>query len=145
MSEKKIQQIKAAGGIVFKFSANSAEPQVLMILRNGVWDLPKGKAEEGESIERCAVREVAEEVGSRLPSIVSNLGTTYHEYKEEEKLIGKTTWWYSMIFTKEENPQPQCEEGIEKVEWVNLPEAIKKVGYETLKPVLQIFGQQKKV
>lgn len=145
MSKKTIQQIKAAGGIVFKFSANSADLQVLMIFRNGVWDLPKGKAEEGESIEMCAVREVAEEVGSRLPAIVSKLGTTYHEYKEGGKLIGKTTWWYSMIFTKEEHLRPQYEEGIEKVEWVTLSESIKKVGYETLKPVLRIFGEQKKV
>lgn len=145
MSEKSVQPINAAGGIVFKYSGDSEVPQVLMILRNGVWDLPKGKAEEGETIEMCAVREVAEEVGSSLPAIVTDLGTTYHEYREADTLMGKTTQWYSMIFTKEENLHPQYNEGIEKVEWVGLPDAIEKTGYDTLKPLLKKFSQQKKV
>lgn len=48
--------IEAGGGV-------TADPQgnLLLIFRNGRWDLPKGKLEPGERIEDCAVREVGEE------------------------------------------------------------------------------------
>ena len=49
--------IEAGGGLV-----SDAGGRVLMIFRNGRWDLPKGKLEPGERIEECAVREVSEEV-----------------------------------------------------------------------------------
>ena len=137
--------ILAGGGIVYRLRDEKKEPEVLLIHRNGVWDLPKGKAEKRESIEMTAVREVAEEVGSRIPSIVSKIGSSYHEYDEKDTCFGKTTHWYSMIFTAEENLHPQQEEGIEKIEWVPLSQAIERVGYETLKNILQDFQQQKKV
>ena len=50
--------IEAAGGLVY-----NAKDQLLMIFRNGKWDLPKGKLEVGENIEQCAMREVEEECG----------------------------------------------------------------------------------
>ncbi|MEQ8523821.1 NUDIX domain-containing protein [Gracilimonas sp.] len=141
MSDYKPEPIKAAGGVVLRFIADSIIPEVLMIYRNGYWDLPKGKLEEGESIEMCAVREVAEEVGSSLPAIVSTIGTSYHEYPEKGKTMGKTTWWYSMIFTRPETFIPQEKEGIEQVEWVLLPEAIEKAGFENLKEILRSLTQ----
>lgn len=141
MSDSKTVPVKAAGGIVLRFVEGSTIPEVLMIYRNGYWDLPKGKLEEGESIEMCAVREVAEEVGSSLPAIVSAIGTTYHEYPEKGKIMGKTTWWYSMIFTKKETFIPQEKEGIKQVEWVSLPEAIDKAGFDNLKDILRSLTQ----
>ncbi|WP_421775535.1 NUDIX hydrolase [Gracilimonas sp.] len=137
MSNPKAKPIKAAGGIVFRYVGGTATPEVLMIYRNGYWDLPKGKLEKGESLEMCAVREVSEEVGSSLPAMVAEIGTTYHEYPEKGKIMGKTTWWYSMIFTRQEQFIPQKKEGIEKVEWVPLPEAIEKAGFQNLKDILQ--------
>lgn len=139
MSDPEALPVSAAGGIVFKYKDPKTEPEVLMIFRNGVWDLPKGKLEKGEHIEMCAVREVAEEVGSGIPAIVKKLGTTYHEYYENQKLIGKTTYWYSMIFTQSEDLKPQLEEGIEKIEWVEVSKAIGKAGYENLKQILKKY------
>jgi hypothetical protein len=51
---------RAAGGVVADPSGN-----VLMILRHGRWDLPKGHIERGESARQCAEREVMEECGVR--------------------------------------------------------------------------------
>lgn len=139
MSNPEVKPVKAAGGIVFRYPDSSSEPEVLMIYRNGYWDLPKGKLEKGETLEMCAVREVSEEVGSSLPAMVAEIGTTYHEYPEKGKIMGKTTWWYTMIFTRAEEFVPQEKEGIEKVEWVPLAEAIEKAGFQNLKDILQRF------
>ena len=77
------EPISAAGGVLFNIVEGLDEPKVLLIYRNGFWDIPKGKLEKGESIPQCAVREVAEETGSELPLIISDLGTTYHEYEQK--------------------------------------------------------------
>jgi 8-oxo-dGTP pyrophosphatase MutT (NUDIX family) len=105
--------IEAAGGVVMK------EEQMLFIFRNGKWDLPKGKLEEGESIEFCAVREVEEECGVTDLEIVSPLTKTYHTYQQGDQLILKITHWFLMNCTDESPLTPQTEEGIELVEWKN--------------------------
>ena len=51
------KMIFASGGVVFN------NEKLLMIYRNGLWDLPKGKIESNESESECAVREVKEECG----------------------------------------------------------------------------------
>ena len=134
-----LKQIKAAGGVVFRVFPEESKIEVLLILRNSIWDLPKGKLEKGETIEMCAVREVAEETGTQLPMIVGDLGTTYHEYTEKGKEIGKTTYWHSMIFPQHQSLTPQLKEGIELIEWIPLGEAKEKVGFQNLNDVLVRF------
>src|SRR6478752_5737606 len=50
--------IEAAGGLVY-----TPNEEVLLIFRKGKWDLPKGKLDDGEELETCAIREVEEETG----------------------------------------------------------------------------------
>ncbi len=134
-----ITPITAAGGLVYK-SQKKNQPQVLLIFRNGVWDLPKGKMED-ETVQECAVREVAEEIGSsEFPIIKQKLTETYHEYEQEGVRYGKTTYWFSMQFQEiDDSFNPQTEEGIEKVKWVPLTKAKELVGYENLVGVLKSF------
>ena len=106
--------IIAAGGLV-----TNAEGQLLMIFRRGKWDLPKGKLDEGESIEACAVREVEEETGVTNIILGQLLGKTHHEYfdKWQNADVIKETWWYSMQAKGIPALIPQTEEDIENIEW----------------------------
>ncbi len=92
-----------------------------MIFRRGKWDLPKGKLDEGESIEACAVREVQEETGLKQVRIESFAGITCHEYFDtyigEE--VNKESHWYRMSAKSTENLLPQTEEDIESIAWVS--------------------------
>lgn len=142
MKSPDLETIIAAGGAVYKKENNQV--RILLIYRNGVWDLPKGKLESGESVEECAVREVAEEVGiSKMPIIETKLTDTVHYYSIKETEIKKITHWYLMCF---ENPEsdfiPQEKEGITKVEWCLINEARGKVGYENLENVLTEASQR---
>ncbi len=131
--------MKAAGGLVFR--KKKEEIQILLIFRNGLWDLPKGKLEEGESIPACAIREVSEEVG--LPSepiLKANLGTTEHSYIQHERKIDKITYWFVMTLAEESlDFKPQQMEGISKVEWVKINRAAEIVGFQNLKDLIQRF------
>lgn len=132
------EKIEAAGGVLYR---EGRKQQVLLIRRHGVWDLPKGKREPGESREACARREVAEEVGlTELPAILSFLTPTWHSYEESGRRLRKQTFWYAMRCKGDPPLSPQREEGIEEVKWTPLEEAPERVGYENLQEVLRVFG-----
>src|SRR5690349_1535881 len=85
---KKFKIVKAAGGLVL-----NNHKEMLFIFRRGKWDLPKGKLDEGETIEECSVREIYEETGITA-KIRKPLAITYHTYDENGKHILKESHWY---------------------------------------------------
>jgi len=110
---QKYEVVRAAGGIV-----TDEKDRVLLIYRRGKWDLPKGKVEENEPVELCANREVVEETGLNELQLRKPLAITYHTYSEKGKSILKETHWYLFDARSDQQLQPQIEEGIHKVEWV---------------------------
>ena len=114
--------IKAAGGVVY-----NQKKELLMIFRNGKWDLPKGKLERGESIEECAIREVQEECGVNNLQIISKISDTYHTYELNGKMVLKHTIWFRMTTNFEGELSPQTKEGITKVEWVKQDEIAERL------------------
>lgn len=111
------QNVEAAGGLV-----ENSNNEFLLIKRNGVWDLPKGKAENGEKIETTALREVSEECGIKLPTIDSPIGNTLHIYTRDGKQFLKRTHWYKMTYTGTETLTPQHVEDITEAKWVSREE-----------------------
>ena len=114
--------IVAAGGVV-----KNMNDEYLLIKRNGIWDLPKGKVEKNEQIELAAIREVQEECGLKTISRDHYLGTTYHTYEMKGKNILKETYWYRMTCGNNQELIPQIEEGITEVIWVNRQEFLSKM------------------
>jgi 8-oxo-dGTP pyrophosphatase MutT (NUDIX family) len=84
--------------------------------------LPKGKLDEGETPEICAIREVEEETGLSNITLVSSLRETYHIYEEYSNTILKQTFWYKMSVSGVQTLQPQIEEDIEFVRWIRKSE-----------------------
>lgn len=110
--KKPFKIIKAAGGVIMR--AN----QQLLMFRRGVWDLPKGKLEDGESSRQGAAREVEEETGIRV-SVGERICTTWHTYSLNGSPILKRTKWYRMEVLDDSRMAPQEDEGIEKLAWLN--------------------------
>ncbi|RLD80863.1 MAG: NUDIX hydrolase [Bacteroidetes bacterium] len=133
--KKKFKQINAAGGLVFNTHGN-----VLMIKRNGVWDLPKGKIEKGEQRPEAAIREVEEECGVSRLVIEGKIGRTYHTYVFREKNMFKTTHWFLMKYSANEKLVPQTEEDITEVMW-KTPEEIKEIIPNTYKSLVDILKE----
>lgn len=105
--------IQAAGGLAYTLSQD-----VLLIFRRGKWDLPKGKLDEGESLETCAIREIEEETGLKNAVLEGLIQKTYHTYQENGEDILKETFWYYMKAEKQEL-HPQTDEDIEECRWVS--------------------------
>lgn len=111
---KLLPNVIAGGGKVY-----NAKNEVLFIYRNDKWDLPKGKAEGKETIDKTAIREVEEETGVTGLSIVKPLKMTYHIFKRNGKHKIKVTYWFEMVTDFDGTLHPQEAEGITKVQWLN--------------------------
>jgi len=105
--------IDAAGGVVFR-----KDGRFLIIKRDGVWDLPKGKLEAGEGTEEAAIREVQEETGLNGLILKQPILSTFHTYNKADDLILKKTSGMKCIIEGDDEPVPQAEENITEVRWV---------------------------
>jgi 8-oxo-dGTP pyrophosphatase MutT (NUDIX family) len=110
---KHFKLVKAAGGLVTNKAGD-----ILLIFRRGKWDLPKGKLDDGESLQECALREVKEETGLMKIEMENEINTTYHTYVEFGKHILKESHWYKMLSKGNEDFNPQFEEDITEIRWV---------------------------
>ena len=131
-----LTHINAAGGLV----CNSTG-EYLLIHRNGLWDLPKGKQEEGEDIAVTALREVEEECGISGLEQGELICITHHTYRMHGLHMLKHTYWYQMKYTGDCSAVvPQVEEGIQQCRWVQaaeLPELLK----DTYPSIRQVFEE----
>lgn len=110
---------EAAGGLVKTLGPALGEPEYLYIYRNAMWDLPKGKKEEGESTEENALREVQEETGLRNLKLLRFLENTYHFVDlAKGNTVVKQTSWFEMQSEDRQTPVPQTEEGIREARWL---------------------------
>lgn len=132
---KEFKVVRAAGGVV-----TNSEGDLLMIRLRNRWDLPKGHIEPGEKSLTAALREVKEETNIEA-EILDNapLYTTWHAYDTYGEWELKSTDWWRMRTAQTETPQPQEDEGITEVRWMNnaaRAEALNET-YETIKEVVR--------
>ena len=126
--------VEAAGGAV-----HNPEGRILMIYRNNRWDLPKGHHEPGETIEECALREVEEETSISGLHLERLLTVTLHAYCLRGHWEVKQTHWFEMTTHEPQTPAPQLEEGITRVEWLPVEEAVEcaRKSFPTIQRVLE--------
>ena len=113
--KEQLNVIVAAGGLVY-----TRDNELLLIHRLGHWDLPKGKLDEGESLEECAIREIEEETGAKDLAIQQPLLTTYHTYHQKGKNNLKESHWFLVKAAKKTDLTPQTDEDIAQSIWVSL-------------------------
>lgn len=131
--------IVAAGGLV-----QNPKDEVLFIFRKNLWDLPKGKPENDETIEETAIREVEEECGISGLRILAPLPLTYHIYPMTQGgYILKKCIWYHMRSENWKNIRLQTEEEITDARWVTMPfpEVILDGAFPSIRELGRYFQQ----
>ena len=119
--------VRAAGGVV------SRNGHVVLVHRPKYddWSFPKGKAEQDESDEDCALREVAEETGLRC-----RLGD---ELQSSEYIDGrgrpKRVRWWRMEPVTDDGFSPNDE--VDELRWVTPEEASSLLSYERDRVLLE--------
>jgi 8-oxo-dGTP pyrophosphatase MutT (NUDIX family) len=132
--------IKAGGGLVI-----NPFGKILLIFRRGVWDLPKGKQDPGETLAQTAMREVQEETGLNDLKLIEKLGNGYHCYLMSKQRTLKRTRWYLMQTQTPDKLILQKEEGIQDAAWFD-PKEIPTLNmpmYNNIRDVLVRYNLEK--
>lgn len=127
--------IKAAGGLVFKKTAKG-KLRVLVAHRPKYddWGLPKGKAEDGESPEETAVREVLEETGLHC-RIVAPLDTTRYRINSGVKEVN----WFAMK-PLPDSPGFEKNKEVDDVQWLTRKKAEEICDYDNDRSLIAESG-----
>jgi 8-oxo-dGTP pyrophosphatase MutT (NUDIX family) len=128
--------IHAAGGLVINDTN-----QILLMIRRGKWDLPKGKMETGEIPEITALREIEEETGMGELTLVRPLINTFHLYEENGNWMLKTTHWFLVHAKINGILKPQLEEDITELHWFypHQLDTVKQNTFANIKLVLDAY------
>lgn len=132
------KKIEAGGGLVLKGD------RFLMIHRLGLWDLPKGKLDSGETIKECALREVEEEC-CITADLDYKIVDTWHTYTTRggTDMLKKTSW-FLMHNIDDSKMRPQREEDIEDIRWMTRQEVQKALG-QSYKSIAHVFQKYEKL
>jgi 8-oxo-dGTP diphosphatase len=118
-----VNVIRAAGGVVCR-NTRSGKTEIAVIHRPQYddWTLPKGKIEQDESAEDCALREVREETGLRC-ELVRPLGcTAYVDRRGRDKVA---CYWVMGVLGGKFRPGIE----VDKLQWLSVDNAIKRLTY----------------
>lgn len=110
--------VLAAGTICWRTGDGGLEVLLVESARWGDWSWPKGKLEAGESLPECAVREVAEETGTRVVLGVPLPGVTYVLPDGRAKTV---RYWAARV--RETGRRTAPDDEIAAVEWLSVAEA----------------------
>ena len=127
--------ILAAGGVVYSRDAAGLLLVLLIQDKHGVWTLPKGHVESGETEDQAAIREIAEETGVDCTIVRLLQRVEYPVFKEgswRDKQVA-----YFLAQAPLVNPQPRHAEGIRDARWFTPPQALPLIGYAQVREVVR--------
>ncbi len=127
-------EIRAAGAVLWR--PGPAGPQVALVHRPKYddWSLPKGKTEPGEHVLLTAVRELAEETGTRV-ILGRRLPSTHYLVRGRPKVVD---YWAAKAA---DGPQPRFTPNaeVDQLAWLDGPAARQRLSYPHDAVVLDEF------
>ena len=146
---ERYQTIRAfsAGGVVFRlipgdskgkkdisdrwsaaqYSNMSVEVALVGRSHSGMWALPKGTPESGETLEQVAVREVQEETGLEV-RLIAYIGNISYSFIRDKIRFQKQVRHF--LFEEIGGDTSLHDAEYDRVEWFSIPEALRRLTYQ---------------
>ena len=146
---ERYQTIRAfsAGGVVFRLNSDGAHEEmstggkwedaqysnisieVVLVGRShsGIWALPKGTPEAGETLEQVAVREVQEETGLKV-RLITYIGSITYSFVHDKIRFQKQVRHF--LFEAIGGDTSLHDAEYDRVEWFPISEALRRLTYQ---------------
>lgn len=123
--ELRVERAVSAGGVVYRHGEHGPEIVLCGRMHEGLWALPKGTPEYGESIEQAALREVREETGLGV-DIVADLGTIAYTFsRPAQGVTFDKTVHHFLLRPDGAGATDQHDREYDRVEWFPIEEALR--------------------
>ncbi len=129
-----VERAVSAGGAVLRAGAAGTEVVICGRDDDGVWGLPKGTLDEGESLQQAAVREVNEETGLTV-EIMKKIGVVEYWFSADGVRYHKWVHHYLMRSTGGRTEDHDAEH--DRVEWVPVDKAIRRLTFDNDKNMVR--------
>jgi 8-oxo-dGTP pyrophosphatase MutT (NUDIX family) len=128
----------SAGGVVYREREGIIEVVLVARPADGLWALPKGTPEAGESVEQTALREVREETGLAVV-IAGSIGSIRYQYAlRGGGRVQKIVHHYLMRAVGGDVALHDHEYDV--VDWVDIHEAVGRVSFANERSILERAG-----
>lgn len=127
-----------AGGIVFRFTPDQKDIEILLIQDSkNRWTIPKGHIEPGETAKQTAIREIGEEAGLFHIQVLTWLGKIHFKYRRVDKLVLMTTQIY-LVRSLDKSEAPTKEKWMHGIQWFSFADALEAIEYEDIEKLILI-------
>lgn len=121
----RVEQAVSAGGVVFRRAAHGIEIVLCGRVHEGLWALPKGTPERGESVEETACREVSEETGLGV-EIIGGLGSIEYGFARPAQGVRfEKTVYHFLMRPDGTGSVDKHDREYDRVEWFAVAEALR--------------------
>lgn len=121
-----VENATSAGGIVYRRGENGVEVVICGRSSDGVWGLPKGTPNAGETLEETALREVSEETGLDV-ELFDKIGVVEYWFARSGTRYHKWVHYYLMEPTGGDTSRHDLE--YDKVEWRPIQDALRTLTF----------------
>jgi 8-oxo-dGTP pyrophosphatase MutT (NUDIX family) len=122
-----VERAVSAGGVVFRRGGGGVEIVICGRDSDGVWGLPKGTPDAGESLEQTAVREVTEETGLDV-RIVDKVGVVEYWFARDGVRYHK--WVHHYLMEAVGGDTSAHDHEYDRVEWQPVEAAVKTLSFK---------------
>lgn len=133
-----LRRVYSSGGVVLRKRGETVEVLLVQKRDSGVWTLPKGHLDDGETEAEAAEREVHEETGYKV-SLREKIGEIQFTYRRNGECFEEIASFFLM--DPVEAGRKEEEQEIGEVSWFSLPQALTVMQYENEKKIVIKGGE----